>query len=686
MSDSRVNMLLIGSCCCLLCWLYTLNLYAVEKLDTTKTYRIEEITITEQYRKAEIRTTAPFQTLSAKQISKLNALQVSDAIRHFSGVSVRDYGGIGGLKTVSVRSLGATHTAVSYDGITLTDCQTGQIDIGRFSLDNVEMIALNSGQSDQIFQPARMFASAALLQIRTITPRFEDKESWHGKVVFKTGSFGLYNPIFRLEHRINPVFSANLSGEWLTAHGQYPYLLDYSYLGSGLNSREIRKNTDVNNLRLEATLYAKPSERESAHLKAYLYTSERGLPGATILYNTDNFSSQRMWDKTVFVQGHYEKELSDILSMQLNVKYHYGFMHYSDTTYLNDLGRMESVFRQNEYYSSVAMLYYASRNLSFSFAADGFINNMLAEFETPELSDAFARPVRYSLLSVFAAKFMTNELLATASLQSTIVNDKVRVGGAPDSHRRLSPYLSVAYKPFTDQDFRVRFFYKNIFRLPSFNDLYYARTGNVGLQPETTDQLNVGITYALSFVDWMPLFSVTVDAYRNYVKDKIVALPTKNIFIWNMVNLGKVQVDGLDLTVESNLSVNDKIAVILGGTYTYQQALDVTISGSNTFGHQVPYTPRVSGSGRLGFETPWVNVSYSLLWSGARYAGYQNYAENRLPGYADHGISASRDVKLKDCVLSLKVEALNLLDENYAVVKWFPMPGRAFRGTVGLRF
>ncbi len=670
----------------LIVWLLPHGLHAVEKLDTTKNYRIEEITITEQYRKAEVRTTASFQSLSANQINRLNVLHVSDAVKHFSGVMVRDYGGIGGLKTVSVRSLGATHTAVSYDGITLTDCQTGQIDIGRFSIDNVEMIALNNGQSDQIFQPARMFASAALLQIRTVTPRFEDKKTWQGKVGFKSGSFGLFNPTFRLQHKINRVFSADLSGEWLTAHGQYPYLLDYSYLGSGLTSKEIRKNTDVSNLRLETTLYANLTERESAYLKAYLYTSERGLPGATILYNTDNFSSQRMEDRTFFVQGHYEKDLSDLFSMQLNAKYHHGYMHYSDTTYLNELGRMESFFRQNEYYGSVAMLYHASRSLSFSFAADGFVNQMLAEFETPELSDAFAKPVQNSLLSVLAAKFVSDELLATASLLSTMVNNKVQVGEAPDGHRRLSPYLSVAYKPFADQDIRVRFFYKNIFRLPSFNDLYYARTGNISLQPETTDQLNAGLTYALSLADWMPLFSVTVDAYRNYVKDKIVALPTKNIFIWSMVNLGKVQVDGLDLTVETNLSVNDKIAVLLGGTYTYQRALDVTMPESNTYGHQIPYTPRVSGSGRLGVETPWVNLSYSLLWSGARYAGYQNYTENRLPGYADHGISASRDVKLNNCVLSLQVEALNLLDENYAVVKWFPMPGRSYRTTVSLSF
>src|SRR5690606_14340771 len=102
-------------------------------------------------------------------------------------------------------------------------------------------------------------------------------------------------------------------------------------------------NTDVSNLRLETTLYANLTERESAYLKAYLYTSERGLPGATILYNTDNFSSQRMEDRTFFVQGHVEKDLSDLFSMQLNAKYHHGYMHYSDTTYLNELGQMESV-------------------------------------------------------------------------------------------------------------------------------------------------------------------------------------------------------------------------------------------------------------------------------------------------------------------------------------------------------
>ena len=81
---------------------------------------------------------------------------MADAVRRFAGTNVRDYGGIGGLKTVSVRNLGAAHTAVSYDGVVVSNSQAGQIDIGRFSLDNVSSLSLAIGQDENLLQPARL--------------------------------------------------------------------------------------------------------------------------------------------------------------------------------------------------------------------------------------------------------------------------------------------------------------------------------------------------------------------------------------------------------------------------------------------------------------------------------------------------------------------------------------------------
>jgi outer membrane cobalamin receptor len=666
--------------------LSTFILSAIERVDTTKVYDIAEITVNEQYRNSEVRSSAPLQILSSKQIEKLNALQVSDAVKYFSGVTVKDYGGIGGLKTVSVRSLGAAHTAVSYDGIAITDCQTGQIDIGRFSLDNVDMISLNNGQSDNIFQPARLFASASLLNIRTLSPKFTNNKTYNGKASLKAGSFGLVNPAFLFQHKINTKYAASLSGEWLMANGEYPYLLQHSYLGNGITTNELRKNSDVQNFRIESALHANFSEKESGYIKAYFYNSERGLPGGTILYNEGAFTSQRLSDNTFFTQTHYENHFSKQFSLQLNARYNHGYLHYIDTVVLNDVGYEENYFSQNEYYASVALLYRIFQNISFSFSTDASVNNMFARYENVSLTENFAQPVRYSLLSVVAAKYVTENILASFSLLSTLVTETVEKGTKTNDRKRFSPYFSVTYKPFGRTDLRFRAFYKNIFRLPSFNDLYYSRIGNAGLHPEITNQLNLGTTYFVSPAKWMPLFSITVDAYRNNVKDKIVSIPTKNLFKWTTVNLGKVEISGIDLTAETSFQPWKKVGFVLGGTYTYQRALDMTTPNGSTFGHQIPYTPRVSGSGKLAVETPWVDLAYSLLWSGKRYVLFQNYAENRLPGYADHCISASRSFQLKDKQLNVNVEVLNLLNENYAVVKWFPMPGRSVRGTVSYRF
>ena len=648
--------------------------------DSIKTHAIREVTVTEKYASSEVRSTTPLQILNSKSIEGLNVLQVSDAVKYFSGVTVKDYGGIGGLKTISVRSLGANHTGVSYDGITLTDCQTGQIDLGRFSLDNVDMISLNSGQSDNIFQPARLFASASVLNIRTLTPEFTNNKYINGKISMKAGSFGLLNPSLWLEGKISSKIAASLSGEWLSANGKYPYVLNYGQSAKDSTSKETRQNTDVHNFRLEGALYATFSDKESGYIKSYFYQSERGLPGSTILYNNESSSKQRIWDHTFFTQAHYEKEFSRYWVFQANAKYNSGYTHYLDPTYLNTEGKLESIYRQTEYYGSASALYRVLDNLSFSASTDGAITTLTSD------TSSFATPVRYSWLTAVAGKYVTNRVLATASVLSTIVHETVKNGNPAADHQQLSPTFSLSIKPFTNQDFRVRLFYKNIFRLPSFNDLYYSEVGNRDLKPERTNQYNLGVTYNLSISTWMPLLKITIDGYHNNVKDKIVAYPNKDTFSWTILNYGKVVIDGLDLTAETTLQPDKEIGILLGSNYTYQRAINVTDPTDGVYNNQLPYTPRISGSGKAGVITPWINISYSLLWSGHRYAVNQNYIENRLPAYYDHSISISRDVQLKNRLIHLNLEVLNLMDTNYAIVKWFPMPGRSYRATISLKF
>ena len=651
----------------------------IEEKDTSTVHSLNEVVVTTSTSTKETRATAPLQILSGEALEGLNAIQVADAVKHFSGVMVKDYGGIGGLKTVSVRSLGASHTAVSYDGIAVSDAQNGQIDISRFSLDNIDMLSLSNGQSDQIFQPARQYASAAVLNIITMAPRFDNRPV-NGKVMMKSGSFGLINPSLHIAGKLNEYLSMTASGEWMSAHGRYPYLMHYGTQANDSTSIEIRQNTDVQNLRAEAALYGSDSV-QNGYLKGYYYQSERGLPGATIFYNTQNFSSQRIWDRSAFLQGHYERNFANILSLQLNAKYNYSFTHYLDPMYLGSEGKDENRYSQNEYYLSGAVIYRPISGLSFNLSQDGIINTLSADL------DNFTSPTRYTSLTAVAGKYVNNWVMATASVLMTATKDVMADHSKGQQRFKASPYASLSFKPFSNTDFRIRLFYKNIFRLPTFNDLYYGKVGNRDLLPETTNQYNIGLTFQRSITEYIPMLALSCDIYHNDVRNKIVAYPTKNIYTWTMLNYGRVSITGLDFTGDIEIAPCKEVQITLGATYTYNRALNVTDPADRDYRHQIPYTPRISGSGKAGIKTPWFTLNYSLVWSGHRYAVNQNYAENRVEGYFDHSLSASHEFSLRhDHKLGINLECLNLTNINYCVVRYFPMPGRSWRGTIYWKF
>ena len=643
--------------------------------DTADTKQLDEVEVTAKNTVKPSST--PIQEFKQYRLKELNALQVSDAVKHFSGVIVKDYGGIGGLKTVSVRSLGAAHTAVAIDGIAMGNAQNGQIDIGRFSLDNVDVISLTNGQDDQIFQPARQVSAASVLNIKSTFPEFDNKIV-KGRVSFKGGSFGLLNPAATVAIKMSNKVAMTLSGEYLFANGRYPYVLEYGSEGDS-SSVELRQNTDVENIRAELALYGKDSVQDG-NVKAYFFQSKRGLPGATIFYNTANFSSQRITDRDVFVQGHYRRQLMPKLAFQLNAKYQYSFTHYLDPVYLGSLGKEENFYHQQEGYLSAGLLYNVLSSLSFSLNTDGIISTLDADLQN------FAYPIRYQWLTALSGKYVNDWVIASATALFTVVDEEVRSGTASKGYFRVNPFVSATFKPFRKINLRFRVFYKNIFRLPTFNDLYYGRVGNINLKPESTNQYNVGITYKAYLADFLPKVELSCDVYHNSVRDKIVAYPTKNIYTWTMLNYGKVSINGIDFTGEVSLKPHSKVMILLGASYTYNRALNVTDPNSSDYKHQIPYTPRISGSGRASLQTPWVNISYSLVWSGHRYAVNQNYAENRVEGFFDHSISASHDFIIKRHLLGINLECLNITNKNYAVVRYFPMPGRSWRATLYWKF
>lgn len=669
----------------LLSFLVTIVLPATAQHSVNDTiHELDEVVVTAESKTNTAVSTAPLQRKTKLDIEALPAIQVSDVLKHLSGVSIKDYGGIGGLKTVSVRSLGAAHTAVSYDGITVADGQNGQIDISRFSLDNVNSIELSNGQSDNIFVPARSMASAAVLSIQTTKPTFNKNQKVTGSVSFRGGSFTTLNPAFFLAASLSKKLSLSVNADYLYSKSDYPYTLHYGSADNDSVSNERRQNSDVSNLHTEATLFGSDSVNEG-YFKAYYYRSNRGLPGATIFYNTSSFSSQRLNEQVAFAQGHYNRHLTDIWDFQLNAKYNFSYTHYKDPAALNSAGIEENHYRQNEYYLNAAAQVRPLQNLALSLSTDGIVTTMDADIVN------FARPVRTQWLSALSLKYVRAWVTLVGTAIFNAVWDYTIADNTTTNRFKCSPYISASFKPFAtlkeDLDLRFRIFYKNIYRLPTFNDLYYGRVGNRDLKPEDTNQINIGMTYALTNKSFLSSLLVSADIYHNDVTDKIVAYPTKNVFTWTMLNYGHVSICGLDLSADIDFELYKGYHLELATTYTYNRAVNITDKESPDYKHQIPYTPRISGSANAILRTPYIDIAYSLIWSGVRYAVNQNYAENRLPAYYDHSLTASHEFTLPHRQsLSLALEIQNLTNTNYEVIRYFPMPGRQFRGSLRYNF
>ncbi len=638
--------------------------------DTIKTQLLQEVSVQESRISNIQKTTLPVQVMDSSRLEKTPSMQVSDVVKHFSGVTVKDYGGVGGLKTVSVRSLGANHTLVSYDGLAVTDYQTGQINIGRFSLDNMALISLNNGNENDIFLPARLFASASVLNFQTVRPAFSDNKPVNVKISFRGGSFLLLNPSILLENRIGKRVSTSINAEYMYNKGEYPFTI---YNGDSI-SKEKRENTDIQIFRIDANCFVKFSPKHFLSGKVFYYYSNQGLPGAVILYNTQ--SHQRMWEENIFAQLHYRYDISQKVSYQANGKINYSYTRYLDPDYLNIEGKLDNKYWQREYYLSNAVLYNPLKGLSLSLANDLSFNNMNTSQQD------FSSPMRFSSLSAISIGYYYKRVNLMATLLHTWVSDKVQTGEAGNNYNKFTPSVSISCQPFKKENMSIRVFYKNIFRLPTFNDLYYRLVGNPNLSPENTHQFNLGITWSKYLHRNVPYFSITADAYYNRVNDKIIAIPNKNLFVWSMINLDKVSITGIDAQTTLDIKVHSYVSFEFILNYTFQYAVDITDKSSKTYKNQIPYTPRNSVSGVFALQTKWINFSYSILYVGERYILGQNIPENYLERYFEHSIALFRNFKFKHIQLTLRAECLNLLNKQYEVVKSYPMTGRQFQGKI----
>jgi vitamin B12 transporter len=611
-------------------------------------------------------TSIPLQQLNSEQLQKINSISVADAVKQFAGVQVKDYGGIGGLKTVSVRSLGANHTGILYDGIAIADAQGGQIDLGKFSLDNIDEIQLYNSNSTDILLPARAFASASLITLKSSSSILNREEKQNLKIKVQQGSFGYFSPSLLYKTRIGKSFQTSVSGMYQTAKSQYPFI---SYENSALTEK--RKNSDIQGYRVEYDAAYFKNDSNKIKFKTYYYNCKRGLPGSIILYN--NTSNQRLNDENFFSQATWQNKLNNRNEFLLSTKFSTDKNYYFDPSYPNSVGKLENEFHQKEIYVSAVYKYAIAKFIELSYATDYF-NSTLKR--TDIFADSFANPTRNTFLNNIAIQVKKNAFEINGNLLHTSIKEKVQNGKTGRNLNQLTPALSTIFQPFNNIQLFLRAFYKHIFRAPTFNDLYYTNIGNVNLKPEVADQYNLGITFSKNNISFLNKITLTTDAYINNVSDKILAVPRQNLFQWSMQNIGRVKIKGVDATLHLIFKERRNLKLSSNISYTFQQALDVSDATLTSYKTQLPYTPMHTGSVSMSAQYKKTVFSYNLLASSYRYRQGDAIAENLLQGWSSHDVSLAYTLTENYKIIA---EANNLFNTQYEIIRYYPMPRFNYR-------
>lgn len=643
---------------------------------------LSPVVVTKDKRPSATLSQAPVQVIDSKRMERSGAMLLSDAVKQMAGVTLRDYGGVGGMKTVSARGLGSQFSTLTIDGVAVNDAQNGQVDLGRYLLAGSSFVSLSNGQQDEMLLSARATAAGSVINMESREPHFLPGEKTHLRIGTEIGSFGMLSPSLSIDRKLGKHLSLTAFANWLQSRGDYPFTLYYTPSHQDSSSRERREHSSMWLATGDVNLFFRPALNRSLTAKVHYVQGYHELPGPVMFYVKSG--SEDTKEKLFFAQVKYT-EAYEKIRWQIVGKYQYTNDIYENFKAPTISRYQMSEYSQREGYLSACAVWRPVRHLSASLATDA------AQTALHSNQSHNSEVQRLTSLTTAAIQYALPRLTAKANLLATLVNESACDNPYSTSYRRLSPYIGINVKPLNKSNIRLRYFFKETYRVPNFNELYYFVMPLDTLRPECASQHNIGITLPLmqrhnADTSLTRTYTFTLDGYRNTVKDKIIAVPRQNMFFWSTMNLGLVDISGLDLKASADWQWRH-VGFDATLTYSFQNAVDHTDSANTkTYGHQIPYTPRHSGGLTIYVRHRWLNIGYNCMMVGRRYDQQQNSDDSMLPAYADQGITADRTFELPIGNLRIQAQVLNLFDVQYEVVRSYPMMGRNFRLSLKYEF
>jgi vitamin B12 transporter len=608
------------------------------------------------------------ESLSEQQILQRTPEDLGDLTSSFSGVFVRSYGGAGGLKTMNARGLGSQHFLLISNSQAMLFNQMGSANLGDVQVDGLLSVQYSIGGTDNWRLPALAKTYSGVLALGYKDQFLLEKRN-QGNIQVLGGSFG----------------RMKLSGNWYKSAekwalfsqvygyrmaGAYPFSYQHGFVQ--LDGTRFHNHTQEAAARLGGVL--KLNDKNLLHLSTQYLNAHRELPGAIVFYHPDVYQTLANQQLNVNLKHDYTGKSLSLLN--------YANYSWTKTDYRDPFTQFGFPFQiymeQNSDLGHNGHFWYKS--LRFNWSAQYVYSELFTSRGDIML------PRRQRAIVNLGSQYFRGRFTVRADVPFQFLSDQIAFN--PYQNRVIfTPSFGLSHVFVKKENVItvLRASAGQFARVATFSEMYYGAVGNPNLRPEVSQMINLGFHHSRRTDKWNWGFGV--DAFGGIVKDKIIAVPTQNLFVWSVRNVQTVQTYGFDAKFNFTYNLNQESNLHLNLKSSLNVAHDVSDESSSTYQQQIPYTPYWLHSAELSYKYKRLSLTYQYSFNDFRFVLGENITANVLDEFHLHDLRVNYEGKMKaESKYGYRFHAKcnNLLNSQYQVMRGFPMPGRNFE--IGLTF
>ena len=588
--------------------------------------------------------------ISSREIERRNLQNVGDVVTALSGVTLKEYGGIGDIKSLSIRGSTSGQVLVMMDGQRLNTAQTGEVDLSTLPIEGVERVEVVRGGTSALYG-----ADAVGGVVNIITKSKAYRPTVGMTAGMMQGSFGTSTykggGTFATER-----FFALLSCKYLHTDGNY-------YYDSPYGGRIKRENADLTSQSIfgkSSVELGTESLNRTLSISGQLYRDEGGSPGTTYQPSAD----ARKKNQNMSVAVSYDQSVGAIENTLHLGGYYHGFK-----TWYDESG--PRVLPVHSYHHSIARGADVRGRVVFS-AGNVLIGGY--EFRRDDLSSTTVASTSHRLTnSVYLQNEWEPFVFTRMFFRRLLAIPALRWDQFSDFGGHITPKIGLVASMGESWQGSLKANYGRSFRVPTFNELYWLKdamaSGNPNLKPESGRDFDVGTMVRVPFF-WSSAVDVTY--FRNDVTD-LILWQEGSRGIWMPENIGRALLQG----IETKISASPWDGPIrLEWNYTYLNAVNKLASGAAD-GTVLPYRPKHTHNFSIAYEQGPMFFQVVIAYMSMRYTSPANTIT--LPSHIATSLLAAYKIPLMGSTIEARCEVKNVFDESYQVMYDLPMPTREIR-------